>query len=586
MAFGVRARQVAERLPDDDSDLIVADPSGAHAALVETYGRRARGKRVRAMAVLDDASAALSRKVSHYVISKMSARHERLQALAAFTVDKLRLAGQVPAQAFAEPPQPLLALMNFLWLSGDIVVRSQHERRSLFGLCGNRTLPISRRALHNPRVPATTRREDADRIVVWAPDTELEQLGPLCLALQEVKWPVTLLGPAENRTAFDLPVASLDDAADVLAHARLIIDTSIDAPDSAHALARNGAPLMVFAPFAYEPTLEGAIPYQPENTVLISAMIRYAITLEAPQMQVDAKKGSTSIELTPKRGQPSVAGGLSLIMPTCDRPEFLRRALASVQQQSWPDVEVLVVNDGQIDVSEVVAAFSRARLVPNPHPGSGPSAARNLGLAAARGDFIGFLDDDDRLFPDHAARMITALERSGADYAQCDVVACFAHWTDDGRCMFESIEIFPTLQDLRQMDFTCLFVLPSLVLRRSLLADERFDESLHVCEDYDLWMRLMRRAVPCYQPVPTAAFVSWRNGGNNSNLRGGQFHDGYATVYARYPVSDPMVVAQREKELARLAENAGRPSTREPVLGRYLRDAEMRWLWNLEALQM
>jgi hypothetical protein len=425
-------------------------------------------------------------------------------------------------------------------------------------------------------VPAVQRDADADRIVVWAPDLSLDALGPLCLALEEMSFSVTIIAREGGR--FDLPVVGVEQA-QVLARARLIIDASTDAPDAAHALARIGAPLMVPAWFAAEPTLAGVVPYLPENMVVIGAAIRHALTLPPAR--------STRVEVTvadpgPPEGLPGEGmAKVSIIVPTCNRPAFLRRALASIEQQRWPRVEALVVNDGEEDVAPVVGGFSRARLIENPRVGSGPSAARNLGLAAADGEFVGFLDDDDILFPDHCARMITALERSGAEFAQSDIIACFARWDENGRCRIEAIEMFPTPQELRQMQYTCIFVLPSLMFRRRLLERERFDEDLIVCEDYDLWTRLMKRATPCYQPVPTAAFISWANGANNSNMRAHLFREAYATVYARHPTDDPMVAAQRAKELNRLEERGGgRPPV--PMLGRYLVDADLAWLERLE----
>ena len=93
---------------------------------------------------------------------------------------------------------------------------------------------------------------------------------------------------------------------------------------------------------------------------------------------------------------------VSIVIPTWNRSGLLRRALASVRDQTWSHWEALVVDDGsEDDTREVVAALAeqdpRIRLVVRPH--EGVCAARNAGLAEARGGFIAFLDSDNEWMP-------------------------------------------------------------------------------------------------------------------------------------------------------------------------------------------
>jgi len=93
---------------------------------------------------------------------------------------------------------------------------------------------------------------------------------------------------------------------------------------------------------------------------------------------------------------PGSRGGLvSVVIPCCDCEAYVGQAIESVLGQSWPPLELIVVDDGSRDGSEkVVRSFGEAvRLVKIPHGGAG--AARNAGAVLARGDYVAFLDADD-----------------------------------------------------------------------------------------------------------------------------------------------------------------------------------------------
>ena len=92
---------------------------------------------------------------------------------------------------------------------------------------------------------------------------------------------------------------------------------------------------------------------------------------------------------------------MSVIVRTKDRPELLKEALASLRAQTFTDFETLVVNDGDPLPEGILAPApgSGVRVVVPPPPG-GRSRALNAGLAAARGEWIAYLDDDDLYDPD------------------------------------------------------------------------------------------------------------------------------------------------------------------------------------------
>ncbi len=117
-----------------------------------------------------------------------------------------------------------------------------------------------------------------------------------------------------------------------------------------------------------------------------------------------------------------VPGLVSVIIPVYNRASFLREAVESALAQSWPSVEVILADDGSTDSSGRLAdqlAAARPdviRVLHNPH--GGPGVAREAGRQVARGEFIQYLDSDDRLLPAKFAIQIAALRQNlAADIA-------------------------------------------------------------------------------------------------------------------------------------------------------------------------
>lgn len=103
---------------------------------------------------------------------------------------------------------------------------------------------------------------------------------------------------------------------------------------------------------------------------------------------------------------------VSIVIPSFNRPELLRRALESLAAQLYHPLEAVVVNDAGCAVEPVVDEFrDRLSLQLIEHDRNRYlAAARNSGIKAARGEYIGYLDDDDRLYPHHIGHLMFLIQ--------------------------------------------------------------------------------------------------------------------------------------------------------------------------------
>jgi len=178
---------------------------------------------------------------------------------------------------------------------------------------------------------------------------------------------------------------------------------------------------------------------------------------------------------------------VSVIIPTYNRADLVRRAVDSVLAQTFPNFELIVVDDGSTDRTQEVLAAVDDRLVLIAQPRAGVSAARNQGLAAARSPLIAFLDSDDYWLPEKLAVQVHFFEENP------EAVICQTEevWYRRGRRVNPRTRHRKPSGDVFRPSLELCLISPSAVMMRRELFDRvgRFDESLPACEDYDLWLR-------------------------------------------------------------------------------------------------
>ncbi len=197
----------------------------------------------------------------------------------------------------------------------------------------------------------------------------------------------------------------------------------------------------------------------------------------------------SSFEAADRLGMPDAALAYAVVIPAYNAGPHIGDAIRSVQSQSTPPWEVIVVDDGSSDDTGTIAESAGAKVVRVPQA-RGPSAARNAGVAASRSKVIGFLDADDEWLPHHAALLLSALGMPDTVFAGSN-----AELFGDARGVVDA-GLEPNVPlDLRDLLLTDNPVIQSSVFVRRDAFDEvgGYDESLRMSEDFDLWHRLSER---------------------------------------------------------------------------------------------
>ncbi len=177
----------------------------------------------------------------------------------------------------------------------------------------------------------------------------------------------------------------------------------------------------------------------------------------------------------------------SVVIPTHHRPQLVTEAVASVVAQTRRDWECVVVDDGGHEPLD----FDDPRVtVIRRDTSGGPAAARNTGVAAARGRYLVFLDDDDRFTPDRLELAVAGLEAA-------DISLCWTRWFDptDGpghgeRSARAGRRLSGDVSD-HILDATTPHLGATAVRAESVLA---FDESYRCVEDVEWWLRMAAHA--------------------------------------------------------------------------------------------
>ncbi|WP_458189240.1 glycosyltransferase family 2 protein [Haladaptatus sp. NG-WS-4] len=196
---------------------------------------------------------------------------------------------------------------------------------------------------------------------------------------------------------------------------------------------------------------------------------------------------------------------VSVVIPTYNREDTLGDAIDSVLGQTYTDFELIIVDDGSTDNTEnAVKGYNDPRLRYVVHEQNmGVSEARNSGIRASNGDYIAFLDSDDRWRPNKLQRQIAALEQKSEEW-----IAAYCGFSYNKKSLMQRLKyhvfnhLFQTSSKKRGGAELIKEILTlnlrigsgsTLIIKRSAITElDGFDQELDIHEDWDLIIRLLQ----------------------------------------------------------------------------------------------
>ena len=206
---------------------------------------------------------------------------------------------------------------------------------------------------------------------------------------------------------------------------------------------------------------------------------------------------------------------VSIIVRTKDRPELLKKALKSIEAQTYRPIDVILVNDGgcELDIQGLESILrdvwlNYIRLERN----TGRAHAGNTGLKNARGKYVGFLDDDDEFYPEHVSILVSLLEQAEYKVAYTDSLMAYKEY-NTATSEFVDIKkekVFSQDFNYDYLIFENYIPFMCLLFEREVLINSGgFDGELDIYEDWDLLIRIGEKHAFHHIERITADYNQW-----------------------------------------------------------------------------
>lgn len=210
--------------------------------------------------------------------------------------------------------------------------------------------------------------------------------------------------------------------------------------------------------------------------------------------------------------RPTGLGLISVIVPAYDAAATIGGTLTGILTQTYPDVEVVVVDDGSSDATEAICrAYGDDVVRYHRQENAGTAAARNRAIAEARGEFVALCDSDDVLLPSH-------LQAAADAYAGCPAprrfVTCNAHLLTDAGLDHGRTVMYPPVPrpEKQRLGILEANFVPNFVLAPTAMFTELggYDPSCYL-EDWDLWLRAIHAGWEVVPQTDPQALYRWHS---------------------------------------------------------------------------
>lgn len=273
---------------------------------------------------------------------------------------------------------------------------------------------------------------------------------------------------------------------------------------------------------------------------------------------------------------------VSVVIPAYNSEKTLLQTVASVLNQTYQNIELIVINDGSTDGTLAqLETVQDSRLKVFSYENGGLATARNRGIERASGDYLTFIDADDLWTPEKVEAQVTALQQR----PEAGVAYSWTRAMDSSGTLFYEGNHESYAGDVYAPLLRCNFITSGsnvMITRKAVAASGVFDSSLRYCEDWDYYLRLARTwpfvVVPRYQ-------ILYRQTEGSLSTNVAKMEAAYKTVCDRAFQNVPPAVQQLRPEclahvkqyLAQLALKNASDRVNLPIAGRNLWQAVRHW---------
>jgi glycosyltransferase involved in cell wall biosynthesis len=387
-------------------------------------------------------------------------------------------------------------------------------------------------------------------VVVWAPGYSADELAIVLFALQELHAPVYAAG-IEGALPPGVHACGVDQAEPILRSACAVLDVRTDGPAAALALVEFGVPLATTRASGAHEFLDGVVLYEPWQRDSVASAALEAMGNRPPVLRPAAPLPAPAPRPVVVRERAPL---VSVLVATYNRPKLLGYTLESLARQTYTNLEIVVVNDGGSPIRDVAEPYG-ARVIERESNG-GHAVALNVALEHAEGSYLGFVDDDDLVFPDHVEVLVEALERSGGFVAHTNSLMML-HGPGDSITGFSPG--VTAAVDLDSALVACpLLGMQSMMVRRE--AFDRvgnFDEAITPNHDYEMMVRLVLQYDAIHVDSMTCLYRHTGTSENMSVRTASRYVELYEEAYKRTPFPDRPVLAAQRRTMVEMIRKAG-----------------------------